>query len=51
MVLDMVNMFPKVILSVDAKSVDVKHDVKQDEMNDDVKLDARPKVVEVDVHE
>ena len=52
------DMFPKTIVNVDVKSVEVKYDVKPgevnddvqpDEVNDDVKPDARPIVVEVDV--
>lgn len=53
------NMFPKDIVSVDIKSVKVKHDIKPTEVNDDVKLaevndvvnpGARLIVVKVDVH-
>lgn len=50
-VIDMVhpNMFPKTIVCVDVKLVEVKHDVKVDEANDDVKQGARPTGVELDV--
>lgn len=59
-IIDMVHpyMFPKVIMSVDVKSVKPKHDVKPDEANDDVqseeanddvKPNARPADVKVDV--
>lgn len=42
-------MFPKAIVSVDVIPVEVKHDVKSDEVNDGVKSGARSIVVEVDV--
>lgn len=49
--LDMMHpyMFSKTIVSVDVKLIKVKHDVKPNEVNDDVKLGVRPVVVEVDV--
>lgn len=53
------NMFSKIIVSVNVKPIEVKHDVKPDEVNDyvqsdeannDVKPGVRLVVVEVDVH-
>lgn len=44
-------MFLKAIVSVDVESVEVMHDVKPDEVNDDGKSCAQPIVVEVDVRE
>lgn len=52
------NMFPKIIVNVDVKLVEVKHDVKLDKVNDDVQPDeanenvkpyARSVIFEVDV--
>lgn len=42
-------MFPKAIVSVDVKPIEVKHVAKSDEVNDDVKLSVQSVVVEVDV--
>lgn len=42
-------MFPKAIVSVDVKSIEVKHGVKPGEVNDDVKPGARPVIIKVDV--
>lgn len=43
------DMFLKAIVIVDIKLVEVKHGVKLDEVNDDVKPSVWPVVVEVDV--
>lgn len=48
-------MFPKIIVRVDVKSVEDKHGVKLDEVNNHVKLNGvksndRSVIVEVDVH-
>lgn len=44
-------MFPNAIVCVDVKLVEVRHDVKSGEVNDNVKSGARLVIVEVYVHE
>lgn len=45
------NMFSKATVRMDVKLDEVEESVKSYKVNDDVKLDARLVVVEVDVHE